>query len=121
MSSTSGSGRMKKGAVNVAEVGTAACKSRAASNVRDDASASETGYRRCHGERAGGIPLVKLVLEPSVRKETRVSEHAARAWSPGIKRLGGPVMGSPGVWSRNDARSAARGIADHLKHQGFVL
>ena len=39
---------MQKGTVNVAEVGTAACKSRAVLNVRADASV--TGYHRYYGE-----------------------------------------------------------------------
>lgn len=41
---------MEKGAVNAAKVGLAACKSRTARTVRDEAQASEAGYRRCHGE-----------------------------------------------------------------------
>jgi hypothetical protein len=44
MSSSSGSDRMKKGTVNVAETGSAAWKRRTALRARDDARASETSY-----------------------------------------------------------------------------
>jgi hypothetical protein len=43
---------MKKGTANVASIGKAACKSRAVRNARNDATASEAGHHRCHGERA---------------------------------------------------------------------
>jgi hypothetical protein len=68
MSSSPGSDRVQKGAVNVAETGPAACKSRTASTARDDAWASETSYRRCHGEaRMDDRPRrLKSVLEASV-------------------------------------------------------
>lgn len=68
MSSSSGSDRMQKGAVNAVETGSAACKSRAALNARDDAPASETSYRRCHGEARmdEGPRMLKSVLEASV-------------------------------------------------------
>ena len=45
---SSESGRMQKGAVNVAKVGLAACKSRAALSARADSSV--TGYHRYQGE-----------------------------------------------------------------------
>ena len=68
MSSSPGSDRMQKGAVNVAETGSATCKSRTASSARDDALASETSYHRCHGEARmdEGPRMFKSVLEASV-------------------------------------------------------
>ena len=45
---SSESGRMEKGAANVAKVGLAACKSRAALSARADESV--TGYHRYQGE-----------------------------------------------------------------------
>ena len=50
MSSSPGSGRVQKGTANVAETGTAACKSRAVLSARDETLVSGMGYRRCHGE-----------------------------------------------------------------------
>ena len=50
MSSSPGSGRVQKGTANVAETGTAACKSRAVLSAHDETLVSEMGYRRCHGE-----------------------------------------------------------------------
>jgi hypothetical protein len=52
--------------VNVAEVGSAACKSRTALSAHEDSS--EMGYHRCHGEgRANDCSLtLKRVLEASV-------------------------------------------------------
>ena len=59
---------MRKGAVNVAETGPAACKSRAALTARN--ALTLPGYHRCHGEgRLGDCPTKpKLMLDPSVRK-----------------------------------------------------
>ncbi len=64
--SLSGSGRMQKGTVNVAKVGTAACKSRAVSSARADSFV--TGYHRYQGEeRRGDCPShLKSVLDVSV-------------------------------------------------------
>jgi len=71
---------MQKGAVNVAEIGTATCKSRMALTARDDARASEAGYRRCHGETGAGTPVpMKSVLEASVWKRRRVSEQRSQS------------------------------------------
>ena len=74
----SGSGRMSKGTANVAEVGTAACKSRAVSTVRADASV--TGYHRYYGEERAGrcLPFLKSVSNVSVRKYSPQG-NAARA------------------------------------------
>ena len=74
----SGSGRLLKGTANGAEVGTAACKSRAVSTVRADPSV--TGYHRYYGEERAGrcLPLLKSVSDVSVWKDSPQG-NAARA------------------------------------------
>lgn len=53
--------------MNVTETGSVACKSRTALTVRDDASASEAGYHRCHGESVRAVArTLKRMLEASV-------------------------------------------------------
>lgn len=53
-SSSPGSGRVEKGAVNVAQTGRAACKSRTALSARGEERSSRAGYHRCHGEHGSG-------------------------------------------------------------------
>ena len=48
-------------------------------------------------------------------------EHAARAWSLCLWRLGVPAMGTPPPYPSWMAVRAARGKADHLPHRGFIL
>lgn len=79
MTSSPGSGRVQKGVVNVAKMGTAACKSRTTSTVRTGKQlVLGVGYHRCHGEE-GRVDARRLkpALEASVWSENRASEYVA--------------------------------------------
>jgi hypothetical protein len=114
---------MKKGAVNVAEVGPATCKSRTALTARNEAQVSEAGYHRCHGENTWmsvqefEVGAGNLCMEPCLVDD----EYVARAWPRYISSWVGPVavLPSPRVPKRGTVR-ATRGKADHLKHRGFI-
>jgi hypothetical protein len=60
---------MQKGAANVAEIGTAACKSRAASNARDDVLGrlrrvtEGAMVKRARGDRAAEVGVGNLCTE----------------------------------------------------------
>jgi hypothetical protein len=111
MSSSSGSGRMEKGAVNVAETEPAACKSRTALTAREDASASEAGYRRCHGESVRAVARTKKrMFETSVRIPDS-SATARKQSEPGCVDLatGCSRKGSAVLQSRSERQSELPG------------
>ena len=115
--------RTQKGTVNVAEVGKAACKSRAVSTAGADSSV--TGYHRCHGEERTGACscILKSVLDVSVRTHRPlftegivVRARLARIMPTGCARHGYAI-----ARARDELIvSATRDTADHLKRQGFI-
>ncbi len=123
-SSSSGSGRMQKGVVNISKTGKEVCKSRTALIVRDVTTVSLTGHRRCHGESAAGDcpPESKPTLDPPVR----TMNPPANGGRCCQVRLGTchPTGCTP-QWMRclqvpkRSAVGAVRGRVGHLKHQGL--
>lgn len=120
MSSSPGSGRVEKGAANVTEMGSVACKSRAVRNCRESDASREFGYHKCHGETSS---MLKLVFDASVWSQ---GSSATTRMQPEPGELG-VYLGvteevTRSVRSRRDAIvCAARGTASHLKHRGFLL
>lgn len=109
-----GSGRLTKGTTNVAETGTAACKSRVVLTIRDNSLSAS--YRRCHDEET------KSVFDPSVRRtgppiggicrQSPVGHQVSDRVNPERIRC---IPVPKGMTVRT-----AGGRADHLKHHGYL-
>ena len=121
--SWSRSGWTKKGTVNVAEVGKAACKSRAVLTAGADSSV--TGYHRYQGEERWRdcVGKLKSVLDVSVRKHGLlvsggivVRARLVRIIPTGCARHGHAIARIP----NGSIVRATRDTADHLKCQGFL-
>jgi len=96
--------------VNVAEVGSAACKSRTALHAHEDSS--EMGYHRCHGEgRADDCSLtLKRVLEASVWIFIPEVGNVVRAWLVFSEPTGCIRQGCAASGTRIGVQSAWPGV-----------
>ena len=98
--------------MNVTETGTVACNSRTALIARDDASASEAGNHRCHGEdEQASACTMKRMLEASVLI-AEPSEATAMQPEPGHVNLvtGYARHGSAVLESRSERQPVLPGV-----------